>query len=141
MAYRPKEIQPVYDRLNTQTKLGFTNPYLSNILLTEAYEKEYDICKHEPNGPRLQSVAIMPAERVEPNSQLYSYINRFIDLKVDQIVPNITLTEFLSFPRDIVEELLRKGREKVEQESRLAIVAKQKADHERGKENRKRRVK
>lgn len=102
-------------------------PYLSSIALAEEYEKAYGICNHSPTGSKLQSVAQHPAERVEPNTQLYMYINRFIDLEVSKTVPNLTLSEFLSYPREIVEELLRKCRERIERQLRLEAHAETKS--------------
>lgn len=106
--------------MNTGKDLGLSSQFLSSIALAEEYEKLYGICPHRETGSPLQSVAMMPAELVEPNSQLYMYINRFVDLGVSDAIPNLTLDEFLGYPRDIVEELLRICREKAELKQKLA---------------------
>lgn len=115
------------EALNKKSNLGLTKPYLSKIMLSEEYEKYYGINSHNPNGSRLQSVAMNPAEEVEETSQLYFYISRFIDLRMSEIIPNLTLEEMFNYPRDIVDELLRKCREAIEAKQKLSDIEHRKA--------------
>lgn len=117
-------LSDLWDKINKADDLKVSAPYAATLMLTEEYEKANGITQ---SSSPLELVTMKSAELVEPNSQLYSYIERIIDLKVTEVVQNCSVFDILNQPREIVELLLRKCRVEAERRARLAEHAENKA--------------
>lgn len=79
----------------------------TKLLLTDKYDSVYGICNHsllDATRP-LSIVGMHPAEGTDVGSTIYERIEQFATLQVGKFF-NISLTEFLEYPRDIVIHIL-----------------------------------
>lgn len=79
----------------------------TQLLLMDKYDFIYGICNHdlvEASRP-LSIIALHPAENTDAGSTIYERIDQFATLQVGKYF-NLSLTEFLEYPRDIVIHIL-----------------------------------
>lgn len=77
----------------------------AQVLMSMAYDTTYNICQYPSNNP-LHSVTMHDKENYEVPSGLYRAIERFERHRFNERF-NLTLIDYLSLPRDVVDTLTK----------------------------------
>lgn len=96
----------IQETLNTIRRLDWA---AANLIMIDRYESTYGICIHDevPDHEPLKVSAFHEANSNLKHSSFFSYLDRFEALKVGKMW-DISATEFMSWPRDICDELLER---------------------------------